>query len=316
MNDQALRNAYKYCEEVTRLHAKSFYFAAKFLPRHKQIPVFAVYAFCRHVDDEIDDSGYETEEQAAQAVAEWRSRLDSVYGASDPAVELPQKEKDEDSLTRRRALDDVFLAWRDMLGTYPIPQKIPLDLIKGVLMDTYKKRYGTFDELYVYCYHVASTVGLMSSEILGYSRPVALQYAEKMGVAMQLTNILRDVREDAEMGRIYLPAEDLERFGVTEEQIFGNMVDGNFRRLMEFEIDRARELYREGEKGVALLEPDTRFTVLFASRIYSRILVEIEALSYDVFSSRAHTTKAQKLFAMPRIWFESKKLRAESLAAE
>lgn len=316
MNDQALRNAYKYCEEVTRLHAKSFYFAAKFLPRTKQVPVFAVYAFCRHVDDEIDESGYETEEQAATAVAEWRSRLDSVYGVSNPNPERPLNDQDGDSQARRRALDDVFLAWKDMLATYPIPQQIPIDLIKGVLMDTYKKRYATFDELYVYCYHVASTVGLMSSEILGYSDAVALKYAEQMGVAMQLTNILRDVKEDAAMGRIYLPAEDLERFGVSEDQILKNRFDENFRGLMQFEIERARELYREGEKGVALLEPDTRFTVLFASRIYSRILDEIEALSYDVFSSRAHTTKTQKLLAMPGIWIESKKLSSDGLEAE
>lgn len=311
MSVSCLESAYRYCEEVTKKHAKSFYFAAKFLPKQKQPAVFAIYAFCRHVDDEIDEGGDRTESAAAMAVDDWRQRLDAVYGSTGSQTG-PESIEDP----REKALADVFLAWSDMLAEYPVPKKVPLDLIRGVLMDTYKKRYSDFDELYLYCYHVASTVGLMSSEVLGYSDPAALEYAEKLGVAMQLTNILRDVREDAEMGRIYLPAEELGAFGVSEKQIFDGIADGNFRKLMRFQVDRARSLYGEGEKGIGYLSPDSRFTVLLASRIYARILNEIEALDYDVFSKRAHTTKTQKLLSMPRIWLESKSLQGKPAEAE
>lgn len=296
-----LAEAYRYCESVTRKHAKSFYFAARFLPRHKQPSVFAIYAFCRHVDDEIDESGLSDEVQAARAVEEWKSRLSEVYSAVDSESEGRREPGSE-------PIDKVFLAWKDMLPRYPIDREIPLDLIRGVTMDTYKKRYDTFEELYVYCYRVASTVGLMSSEILGYSNREALKYAEALGIGMQLTNILRDVREDAERGRIYLPKEDLERFGVTEDEIFGSVFSDRFRALMEFEIERARHYYSEGEKGIAYLDRDTRFTVLFASRIYARILDEIEALSHNVFSSRAHTSKTQKILALPGVWREARKI--------
>lgn len=309
MSDDNLETAYKYCERVTRDHAKSFYFAAKFLPRFKQKAVFAVYALCRHVDDEIDEAGFQSEQEAADAVEDWRRRLDLVYDGEYAGTTPGYQEGMADHI-RHQALSNVFTAWKDLLGTYPIPRQIPLDLIKGVLMDTYKKRYSTFDELYVYCYHVASTVGLMSSEILGYSDRKALGYAEALGVAMQLTNILRDVKEDARLGRIYLPAEDLDRFDVSEEQIFDGVADDRFRALLRYEIGRARRYYSEGEKGVAFLDNDTRFTVLFAARIYARILDEIEAQSYDVFASRAHTSRRQKILAMPAIWLESRRLKS------
>ncbi len=204
--------------------------------------------------------------------------------------------------------ENVFLAWQDLLKTYKIPQNLPLELIEGVLMDTKIKRYETFDELYIYCYRVASTVGLMSSEILGYSDKKTLEYAEAMGIGMQLTNILRDVKEDALMNRIYLPQEDLKKFGVSEQQIFDNYFDENFERLMKFQIERARSFYRKGEKGIPLLEKDSRFTVLLAARIYGKILNEIEKQNYNVFVKRAHTSKRQKIFSIPKIWLEAKKL--------
>jgi phytoene synthase len=173
-------------------------------------------------------------------------------------------------------------------------------------MDTQTKRYETFEELYVYCYRVASTVGLMSTEILGYSDVKALEYAEALGIAMQLTNILRDVKEDALMERIYLPQEDLKKFNVSEQQILAGEFSENFIDLMKFEIKRAREFYRLGERGIGLLEKDSRFTVLMASRTYSRILDEIERQNYNVFSRRAHTTFSQKILSIPKIWRVSK----------
>lgn len=300
--DQAnLKRAYEYCRRVTRDHAKSFYFAAKFLPRHKQLPIYALYALCRHVDDEIDEAEVKSETEAIEAVERWKQKLNDVYAGNQLAG-------NEDPLHLTHSSQLVMLAWKDLLKTYKIPQNLPLELMKGVLMDTHINRYETFDELYVYCYRVASTVGLMSSEIFGYQNPETLRYAEALGIAMQMTNVLRDVKEDAAMNRIYLPQEDLRKFGVTEKQIFENKFNENFARLMKFEINRAREFYRQSEQGIPLLEKDTRFTVLLASRIYARILDEIERQNYDVFSRRAHTTARQKVFLIPKIWRQARKL--------
>lgn len=299
MSDE-LEKAYEYCENVTKLHAKSFYFAAKFLPREKQRAVYPIYAFCRHVDDEIDEIGDGDEAEAIDAVERWKANLEEIYSPAKTQRHKDQRPKTKDQ-------KQVFIAWQDVLENYKIPQNLPLELIQGVLMDTTVKRYETFDELYVYCYRVASTVGLMSSEILGYADKIALEYAEAMGIAMQLTNILRDVKEDAAMGRIYLPQEDLRAFDVSEEQITANEFDANFAALMKFEVERARKYYAEGEKGIALLEKDSRLTVLLASRIYARILDEIEKQNYNVFTRRARTTRSQKILAIPKIWLEARR---------
>ncbi len=294
-NQTEIEQAYEYCETITKTHAKSFYFAAKFLPTHKQKAVFPIYAFCRHVDDEVDEIGEGNESEAVKAIESWKQKLEEVF----------DDKKSEDQRPKTSDQKLIFIAWKNLLKTYKIPPNLPLELMQGVLMDTSIKRYETFEELYVYCYRVASTVGLMSSEILGYSDQKALEYAEAMGVAMQLTNILRDVKEDAAMGRIYLPQEDLRKFDVSEKQIFENAMTENFVEMMKLQIARARDFYRKGEKGIALLEKDSRFTVLLASRIYSRILDEIERQNYDVFSRRASTTFSQKVFSMPKIWREA-----------
>lgn len=288
--------AYAYCESVTKTHAKSFYFAAKFLPKHKQKAVFPIYAFCRHVDDEIDEIGEGDEKKAIETVNKWKEQLENIYQG-----------KENSTLSSQHSAH-IFTAWKDLLKVYKIPPELPLELIQGVLMDTTIKRYETFEELYVYCYRVASTVGLMSSEILGYSEKKALEYAEAMGIGMQLTNILRDIKEDALINRIYLPQEDLKKFGVSEAQIFENSFDKNFKQMMQFQIERARSFYEQGEKGIPLLEKDSRFTVLLASRIYGKILDEIERQKYDVFKRRAHTTMGQKFSSIPKIWVEAKKL--------
>ena len=314
-NADAIEKAYKYCKDVTKKHAKSFYFAAKFLPRRKQLPIYALYALCRHVDDEVDESGIENEPEAAAAIENWKAKLDEVYfnaGKKNYELRITNYELREKINEGQRTKDEgqnlVLTAWQDLLKNYKIPQSLPLELMKGVLMDTHIKRYENFRELYVYCYRVASTVGLMSSEIFGYADEKTLEYAEALGIAMQLTNILRDVGEDALMNRIYLPAEDLRKFGVSEKQIFDNRRDENFINLMKFQINRAREFYKKSEKGIALLEKDARFAVLLASRIYAKILDEIERQNYDVFKRRAHTSFGQKVSGLPRIWREAKKI--------
>ena len=306
-----LEKAYEYCESITKTHAKSFYFASGFLPKLKQKAVFPIYAFCRRVDDEIDEIGEGDETEAIQSVEKWKANLEEIYFNAKTQRREDAKIYDKSSSLKTKNQDLVFLAWSDLLKTYKIPKNLPLELIQGVLMDTTIKRYQTFDELYIYCYRVASTVGLMSSEILGYSDKVALRYAEATGIAMQLTNILRDIKEDAAMNRIYLPQEDLRAFNVSEEQIFANEFDANFAEMMKFQVERAREYYAKGEKGIAFLEKDSRFTVLLASRIYAKILDEIEKQNYNIFTKRAHTTKSQKLFSIPKIWLETRKIRTK-----
>ena len=306
IDETELEKAYEYCESVTKFHAKSFYFAAKFLPKLKRRAVYPIYAFCRHVDDEIDEIGEGDEAKAILAVERWKQNLKEIYPQINTDI---HRFETENQKLKTKDQELVFIAWQDLLKTYKIPRELPLELIEGVLMDTNIKRYETFDELYVYCYRVASTVGLMSSEILGYSDKIALEYAEAMGIAMQLTNILRDIKEDAAMNRIYLPQEDLRRFDVSEAQIFASEFDENFKTMMKFQIERAREFYAKGEKGIALLSKDSRFTVLLAGRIYAKILDEIEKQNYNIFTRRAHTTSRQKILSIPKIWLNAKKIK-------
>jgi len=295
--------AYKYCESVTKIHAKTFYFAAKFLPEQKRKPIYAVYALCRHVDDAVDEAEISSEARAIEAVENWKAKLDEVYKSESNEENSQYGIQNKNSKNQ----DLVLIAWKDLLKKYKIPQNLPLELMKGVLQDTHVKRYETFEELYVYCWRVASTVGLMSSEIFGYEKPETLEYAEALGIAMQLTNILRDIKEDAAMSRIYLPQEDLRRFNITERQIFDGEINTDFTELMKFQVARARKYYEKSYKGIALLEKDARFTVLLALRIYSRILNEIERQKYDVFRKRAGTNLRQKIFSIPRVWLEAKK---------
>lgn len=284
-----LRQAYAFCRQTARTHAKSFYFSAQFLPREKRKAIYAVYALCRHVDDAVDARAVHDSEGAREAVTAWQSDLDKVFQGE--TLSSP-----------------VLLAWGDMLTRYPIKQELPLELMRGVLMDTHIKRYETWDDLRLYCYRVASVVGLMVTEIFGYTGAETLRYAEALGTAMQLTNILRDVGEDFKVGRVYLPQEDLRQFGYSEAELRRGEVNAHFVSLMRFEIERARALYCEAERGIPFLEKDARFTVLLAARFYARILNAIEDNLFDVFSRRAHLSFASKVRLVPGIWREARNL--------
>ncbi len=289
IGEEEIEQAYIYCQQTARIHAKSFYFSARFLPRHKRRSIYAIYALCRHVDDAVDEVEAEDESEIRNTIEKWKEDLDRVY-RGEPVRSL------------------VLVAWRDMLERYPIKRELPLELMRGVLMDTHTKRYETWAELRVYCYRVASVVGLMSSEVFGYTQPETLRYAEALGYAMQLTNILRDIGEDSRANRIYIPQEDLRRFDYTEGELIRGEVNENFRRLINFEIERARSLYREAERGIPLLDRDARFTVLLAARLYAKILDEIERNDYDVFTRRAHLNFVGKLRHSPRLWREARRL--------
>jgi len=268
-----LRAAYATCREITSVASKTFYLASLFLNPERRRAVWAVYAVCRTADDIVDRTAPPAERLAAIDALE-RKLLDALSGnASEP----------------------IFLAYADAAARYDIPLDPALALLRGARMDVTVRRYATFEELCDYCYLVASTVGLLVSPILGFASPEALEYGITLGRAMQLTNILRDVGEDALMGRIYLPAEDLQRFGYPEQAIFEGVVDEPFTEMMRFQIERVRALYAQAEPGIALLAPESRYTVKLALSLYSRILRSIEQNRYDVFTKRAYVPLRSKI---------------------
>ncbi|HBB25536.1 MAG TPA: squalene synthase [Bacteroidetes bacterium] len=309
MHELTTDRAYEVCRRVTSTHAKTFYAASHFIPSEKRNACYAVYAFCRYVDDIVDvamEAGDVTREDAVRLVEQWRSEVGQVYaGDREQGAHAP------DMAHQDRAA--VLLAWEDTLQTYHIPRHLPEELIEGVLMDTTITRFRTYAELEVYCYKVASVVGLMTSEIFGYSSPDALTYAVDLGIAMQLTNIIRDVKEDAVRGRIYLAQEDMERYGVSEDDVLGSRFTPNVRALIAEYIRRADVLYRRADTGIAMLEPSSMVTVLLMSRNYQKILRVVESMDYNVFSRRASIGMLQKLLAVPSAYLEARRLRNAQL---
>jgi phytoene synthase len=279
----SLAEAYRHCADLTRVHSRSFFLSSHFLPREKRAAIRALYAFCRTSDDIVDQASEGVERELAHWVA--------LAQAPQPPQHHP-----------------VLVAWQDTVARYTIPQALANELLAGVAMDLTVSRYATFDDLWLYCYRVASVVGLIAMHIVGHEEG-ATPYAVSLGVALQLTNILRDVGEDAQRGRIYLPQEDLRRFGLCDEDILHGRCDERFRALMRFEIARAHALYEEAWPGIALLSRDSQFAIGAAAEVYRGILHKIVAHDYDVFSQRAHLSLAEKLLVLPRMWRRLRALR-------
>jgi phytoene synthase len=240
--------------------------------------VRALYAFCRTVDDIVDRSNDPDREEKLDY---WR---EVVRGGSFPASDL------------------VAAAWADTLTRYQIPRLYALQLIDGVASDLTRARYQTFDDLAQYCYGVASTVGLMSMYIIGFHSSEAVPYAIRLGVALQLTNVLRDIAEDYRNGRVYLPQEELARFGLSENDLVSGHLTPRWMAFMRFQIRRARRLYAASWPGVGLLAREGRLAIGAASTFYSRILDDIERNGYDVFSRRAHLGAWEKMRLIPSLW--------------
>lgn len=287
-DDEALEAAYEACRQITKVGSKGFYFSTLFLPYEKRRAIWAVYTFCRYTDDLVDKAPNMTERQLSEELDNWESELHKTYEKTTPP-----------SLSH-------MLAWKHATSTFKIPKHPPLELIEGVRMDLGKNRYDNFDELRLYCYRVASTVGLMASHVIGFSQPCALDYAVELGVAMQLTNILRDVGEDARSGRIYIPLDEMAQFGYTEEELLRGEVNERFVRLMQFQIDRARQLYQQAVPGIEYLDKDSRLSISVAAHLYSRILSVIERNDYDVFNRRAFVPFREKLSALAKVWYKRK----------
>jgi len=282
--DVTLQKAYKQAEQITSEHSKSFYFASALLPEEKRSAVRALYAFCRTVDDIADES---TDQESNSQLDYWRTMIETASLRDD---------------------DLVAAAWADTLTRYHIPRHYALQLIDGVARDLIQTRYQTFDELATYCYGVASTVGLMSMHIVGFKTPKAVPYAIKLGVALQMTNILRDVGEDYRNGRIYLPREELIYYGIHEADIAAGRITDSWRQFMRFQLDRTRQLYAESWTGVEMLERDGQLAIGAASVFYQGILDEIEKNDYNVFTRRASLSALRKVSRIPSLWLKVKTL--------
>jgi phytoene synthase len=293
IEDQELKGAYAHCRAITRYHAKTFYMATRFLPNQKQRSIFAIYGLCRYLDDLVDEAE--------------DLMIHQKISAEDISAKLEAfKKRLTDTYEGAEQSDPILMAFFDVLKTYDISIDLPFDLIKGVESDLTKNRYNNFDELYDYSYKVASVVGLMTSEVFEYENPEALKYAIDLGIAMQLTNILRDVGEDLERNRIYIPQDEMKAFGVTEEDLFNHNMSRDFVQLMKFQVDRAKSYYSNADKGIPMLSKDSRLPVYLARENYSRILEKIEYNNYNVFKQRAFLNSSEKLSILPKAYFQMK----------
>ncbi len=270
------RAAFEYARRITAYYSKSFYVSAQILPYDRRWATYALYGFCRHCDNLIDTPRQRTRSQIFGEIDFLTEELQIAYNTNES--EHP-----------------VIRAFILVVERYGIPFEYPLDLLKGVAMDLQQARYKTFDELTFFCYRVAAVVGLMMTHILGYKDTRAFEYAKRLGIAMQLTNILRDIKEDKEMGRIYLPEMDLDLFGVSVQDILNERMTPQLRALMKFQIKRADRYYSEAIPGISLLKTESQYAIYSSAKIYRGILRKIEAQNYNPFLNRVFVPPIQKI---------------------
>jgi phytoene synthase len=275
-----LESSYEYCRSVARNAASNFYYAFYMLPRPKRDALCSIYAFMRLVDDASDapvSAAAAADEDALRraALSRWRVLLDkSVAGDTSGHAILP--------------------AFADAVKRYAIPSRYFHDLISGAEMDLVETRYATFEALQEYCYRVAGTVGLTCVHVFGFEDPHVLELAQHLGIAFQLTNILRDVGSDLAIGRVYIPAEDLSRFGCSVAELKRGAVTPCVTELLRFEAERAWKFYREGARLIGKVDADSRAALWALARIYSSLLARIEERGFDVFSARVRLNTAEK----------------------
>jgi 15-cis-phytoene synthase len=271
-----LDQSYAHCRAVAKQRARNFYYSFILLPSEKKNAMCAMYAFMRYCDDLSDEPG-----ATRSAIDQWREALtEALAGSPDGNPTWP--------------------AFLDSAERYSIPHEYFYEMIEGVASDLAPRTTETFDDLYRYCYRVASVVGLTTIHILGFTSPDALPLAEKCGIAFQLTNLLRDVREDAALGRVYLPAEDLARFGVSVDDLKNARRTEQFGRLMEFETERARRYYRESAPLLDLIKPESRPSLWALIAIYSRLLDHLAESHYDVLMRRISLSSLEKTWIVLR----------------
>lgn len=264
-----LEQAYEVCRRIHAKHGKSYYFATRFFPKDLRLATYALYAFFRLPDEIVDNPTTKDVRGALEAFREeWRS------GAG---------------------LQPVLLAARDTFERFDIPFAYSEAFLDAMIQDTWKKRYATYEELEQYMYGSAAVVGLMMSHVIGF-KDDALEYAKKLGYAMQLTNFLRDIREDLEQrDRLYLPQDELARYGITEEDLRAHRMSAGMEAFMKFQIARADRLYEEANNGIRLLDRRGQYAVRAASDLYRAILRKIEQQNYNIFLKRASTSTLEKI---------------------
>jgi phytoene synthase len=289
-NLPSLAESYELCRQVIAECGKTFYLATLLMSAPKRRAIWAIYAWCRNTDELVDGAGADT--TTMDTLDHWEVQLKYAFAG--------------------KPIDKYDVALVDTIHNFPELGIQPFqDMIAGQRMDLQQNRYQNFEELYLYCYRVAGTVGLLSNAIVGVdyqqntapwgseqSAPVA--EAVSLGIAKQLTNILRDVGEDIQRGRIYLPLDELAAFNYSEQDLINRTVNKQWRELMKFQIDRARRYYREAESGIKVLSPDARWPVWAALMLYQQILDSIERNDYDVFNHRAYVTTSRKLWGVPK----------------
>ena len=277
-----MTDPHAYCQEKASSSGSSFYYSFMFLPPERRQAITALYAFCREVDDVVDECH---DLQVAQTKLDWwRNEVRQVYGGQ------PQH--------------PVGQALKDVIQRFPLPMEQLLEIIDGMQMDLTQTRYLDWKALNLYCYRVASVVGLLSAEIFGYTNRQTLKYAHDLGLAFQLTNIIRDVGEDARRGRIYLPVDELQRFNVPARQILDAKHSDNFRELMAFQAARARQLYDQAFAQLPAEDRKAQRPGLIMAAIYRTLLDEIEADGFLVLDRRTSLTPLRKIWIAGRTWFK------------
>lgn len=268
-------------KEISKKSKSSFYYAFNLLPEEKRDAMNTVYAFCRKTDDIVDENS-DSMDLKYEKLRKWRIEFEKSFSGHSEFALL------------------------NKLGTTISNFNIPLDpffeLIKGMEMDLQKDRYKSFDDLQLYCYRVASTVGLMCIEIFGYKHPSTKQFAVDLGIALQMTNILRDIGKDAKNGRIYLPQEDLIRFNYSEQEIMSLIYNDNFRDLMVYESSRAKQYFNSATANLDLDDKKTMFAARAMQHIYYKMLEKIIAADYDVFNNDIKVSKFEKVGIALGVW--------------
>ena len=279
------------CRKETQQWAKTFYLGTLLLPYEKRKAIWAIYVWCRRTDELMDspEALKKSEEELSESLNSWEENTKNIF--------------------KGIVKTDLDAVLSDTLEKYPQTIEPYLDMIAGQRMDLTKFRYKNFDELKLYCYRVAGTVGLMTQNVMGIDAfyeaaswievPDISEAAVALGIANQLTNILRDVGEDRHRGRIYLPQDEIKQFGYSEEELLLGKINSQWKNLMAFQLNRAREWFKNSEEGIKWLSADARWPVWTSLRLYRKILNSIENLDYDVFNNRAYVNKTIKAFEIP-----------------
>ena len=277
---ERVMNPHEYCQERAASSGSSFYYSFLFLPEARRRAIVALYAFCREVDDAVDETSDPA--VARMKLQWWRTQIAAMYDG--------------------RPQHPVALALTDCVKQFRIGREQLEEIVEGMQMDLERNRYESFDALRLYCHRVAGIVGLVSAEIFGYTDRSTLEYAQTLGIAFQLTNIIRDVGEDARRGRIYLPRDELARYGISESDIMAGRESDDFRALMGFQIARARSFYSQAMDKLPRADRSTQRAGLIMAAIYQRLLDEIEAAGCPVLGSRVSLTPLRKLWIAWRTW--------------